>query len=108
MLIIQRNQTGLSFIKRLIKNSNLINIYENYEDYRNIENWIELIHSKEHINTLKSNFSLAEKVSRHAVSICLEGVDRIMEKKNRNIFLCNSPSWSSCIKYRKTRRVLFL
>ena len=71
----------IKFIKRLIKNSNLINIYENYEDYRNIENWIELIHSKEHINTLKSNFSLAEKVSRHAVSICLEGVDRIMQKK---------------------------
>ena len=81
----------IKFIKRLIKNSNLINIYENYEDYRNIENWIELIHSKEHINTLKSNFSLAEKVSRHAVSICLEGVDRIMQKKNRNIFCATRP-----------------
>ena len=51
----------IKFIKRLIKKANLINIYENYEDYRNIENWIELIHSKEHINTLKIKFFSCRK-----------------------------------------------
>ena len=81
----------IEFIKKLIKDSKLENIYENYEGYNNVENWIELIHSREHINSLKANFPLAENVSRHAVCICLEGVDRIMMKKNRNIFCATRP-----------------
>ena len=34
----------IKFIKKLIKDSKLENIYENYEGYNNVENWIELIH----------------------------------------------------------------
>ena len=43
---------------------------------------------KKHIDSLKLNFTLGEIVSRQAVAICLEGVDRIIKKNNKNVFLC--------------------
>ena len=58
---------------------------------RKVENWIRLIHSEEHINLLKLAFPLAERVSQHAVKICLEGVDRIMNGVNKNIFCATRP-----------------
>ena len=58
---------------------------------RNVEYWIKLIHSEKHVESLKSLFPLGEKVSQHAVSICLEGIDRIMNKKNKNIFCATRP-----------------
>ena len=76
------------------------NIFENYIENKEVEDWIKLIPVKKHILSLKSKFPLAEKVSHHAVSICLEGVDRIMNKENKNI-LCDSTAWPSCIKHRK-------
>ena len=81
----------IEFIRKLINNSNLSNIFENYIENKEVEDWIKLIHSKKHILSLKSKFPLAEKVSHHAVSICLEGVDRIMNKENKNIFCATRP-----------------
>ena len=86
----------------------MTDIFENYTQGRNVEYWIKLIHSEKHVESLKSLFPLGEKVSQHAVSICLEGIDRIMNKKNKNIFLCNAASRTSCVKYWKSRGFLFL
>ena len=62
----------IEFIRKLINNSNLSNIFENYIENKEVEDWIKLIHSEKHILSLKSKFPLAEKVSHHAVSICLK------------------------------------
>ena len=81
----------IEFIIKAIKTSGLINIFENFNLNRKVENWIRLIHSEEHINLLKLAFPLAERVSQHAVKICLEGVDRIMNGVNKNIFCATRP-----------------
>ena len=81
----------IEFIIKAIKTSGLINIFENFNLNRKVENWIRLIHSEEHINLLKLDFPLAERVSQHAVKICLEGVDRIMNGVNKNIFCATRP-----------------
>ena len=81
----------IEFIKKKIKDSELIKIFENFNLDTDVEGWIKLIHSEKHINALKSQFPLAEKVSKHAVSICLEGIDRIMNRKNKNIFCATRP-----------------
>jgi acetoin utilization deacetylase AcuC-like enzyme len=81
----------IEFIIKAIKTSGLMNIFENFNLTRKVENWIRLIHSEEHINLLKLAFPLAERVSQHAVKICLEGVDRIMNGVNKNIFCATRP-----------------
>lgn len=81
----------IEFIKKAILEANLTDIFENYTQGRNVEYWIKLIHSEKHVESLKSLFPLGEKVSQHAVSICLEGIDRIMNKKNKNIFCATRP-----------------
>ena len=81
----------IEYIKKAISNSSLINIFEQYDTQRNVEYWTKLIHSKKHILSLKSKFPMAEKISQQAVSICLEGVDRIMNQENKNIFCATRP-----------------
>ena len=51
----------IEFIKKIVKDSKLKNIYENYEDYKDIENWIELIHSREHIDSLENEFPFSRE-----------------------------------------------
>ena len=76
----------IEFIKEAVKDSELTNILENYYTERNVENWIKLIHTETHINSLQKSFPLGEKISQQAVAICLDGVDRIMKKKIKMYF----------------------
>ena len=70
------------------KNSDLLEIVNTKRD---VQKWIEEIHFDKHINSLKKNFPLAEKVSRFAVKVCLTGVDKIMKKESKNIFCAVRP-----------------
>ena len=81
----------IKYIIDLLNNSKLSGLLEYFEDQRNSDIWIKEIHTKKHINSLKLNFTLAEIVSRQAVDICLEGVDRIIKKRNKNVFCAVRP-----------------
>ena len=51
----------IEFIKEAVKDSELTNILENYYTERNVENWIKLIHTETHINSLQKSFPLVKK-----------------------------------------------
>ncbi len=77
----------LDYLKKS-KNSNLLEIVSTNRD---VQKWIREIHSDNHINSLKKFHTLAEKVSRYAVRVCLTGVDKIMRKESKNIFCAVRP-----------------
>ena len=81
----------IKYIINLLNKSKLSSLLEYFEEQRNNDVWIKEIHTKKHIDSLKLNFTLAEIVSRHAVTICLEGIDRIIKKKNKNVFCAVRP-----------------
>ena len=81
----------IKYIIDLLNHSKLSGLLEYFEQQRNDDVWIEEIHTKRHINSLKSNFTLAEILSRQAVAICLEGIDRIIQKSNKNVFCAVRP-----------------
>ena len=70
------------------KNSDLLEIIDTNRD---CQKWIREIHSENHINSLKKFHTLAEKVSRYAVKVCLTGVDKIIKKESKNIFCAVRP-----------------
>ena len=70
------------------KNSGLLEIVNTKRD---VQKWIKEIHFDNHINSLRKNFPLAEKVSSYAVKVCLTGVDKIMKKESKNIFCAVRP-----------------
>ena len=76
----------IKYIIDFLNHSKLSGLLEYFEKQRDVDIWIKEIHTKKHIDSLKLNFTLAEIVSRHAVVICLEGVDRIIKKNNTNVF----------------------
>ena len=71
----------IKYIIDLLNHSKLSGLLEYFEKQRENDVWIKEIHTKKHIDSLKLNFTLAEIVSRQAVNICLEGIDRIVKKK---------------------------
>ena len=81
----------IKYIIDFLNHSKLSGLLEYFEKQRDVDIWIKEIHTKKHIDSLKLNFTLAEIVSRHAVVICLEGVDRIIKKNNTNVFCAVRP-----------------
>ena len=81
----------IKYIIEKLKKSNFSELLETPKLNKEVHHWILKIHNEEHINKLKKNFALAEKVSKSAVQICLQGVDQIMQKKTKNIFCAVRP-----------------
>ena len=81
----------LKSILNLIKDKKLNNLVEEINLKIKVNKWIKTIHSKEHINSLKSKFPVGEQSSSSAVKACIQGVDEIMKKNTKNIFCAVRP-----------------
>ena len=57
----------------------------------NEKKWIETIHTKKHITSLKKKFPTGEQSSAFAVKGCLQGVDEIMNQNTKNVFCAVRP-----------------
>ena len=81
----------IKYILKELKERKLNKLISNFDMQRNVYSWIDTIHSRKHINSLKKKFPLAEKSSESAVKACLEGIDLIMKKKTENVFCVLRP-----------------
>jgi len=61
------------------------------KDSTKLDYWIKKIHTFQHIDSLKKEYPIGEKLSKTAVHLCTKGVDKIMSGEVKNIFCLVRP-----------------
>ncbi len=81
----------IQHIERALIESNLFEITKSVGLKNDIYKWIETVHTKNHIKSIRESAPIANKVATAAVNAALSGVDSIMNNNSTNVFCATRP-----------------